>query len=83
MKGRESYMALKLDMSQVFDRVKCDFLEAVMQRLGFDARLIQLLMTCVRIVSNSVLINGQPYGNIIPTREIWQEDPLSPYFFIL
>lgn len=41
------------------------------------------MMTCVRTVSFSVLINEQPHSNIIPTRGIRKRDPLSPYFFIL
>ena len=57
MKGREGFMALKLDISKAFDKVKWGFLEVVMQKLGFDARWIHLLMTCVRMVSYSVLIN--------------------------
>lgn len=40
-------------------------------------------MTCIRTMSYSILINGQPFGTITPTRGIRQRDPLSPQFFIL
>ena len=63
------YMALKLDMSKAYDRVKWCFLEEVMRNLGFNERWIALMMVCVKTVSYSVLVN-EPKGLIKPTRGI-------------
>ena len=72
------YMALKLDMSKTYNRVEWSFLEDLMQRMGFNERWIGLVMVYIKIISYSILINGEPKCLIHPTRAIRQGDPLSP-----
>jgi hypothetical protein len=67
LKGKEGFMALKLDMSKAYDRVGWPFPEAIMMKLGFAERWVHLLMTCVRLMSYVILINGKPHGKIVPT----------------
>lgn len=46
-RGKECWMALKLDMSKSFDRVEWNFLEAMLLKLGFDLRVVHLFLSCL------------------------------------
>jgi hypothetical protein len=81
--GRKGSMAIKLDMSKVYDRVEWGFVERMMQKLGFDQSWIILIMECVKTPTFGVLVNGEPHGLISPTRDLRQGDPISPYLFLL
>ena len=57
--GRIGYMTIKLDISKAYDRVEWGFLEGIMGGLGFAKRWTFFIMTYVKIVTYSILINGR------------------------
>jgi hypothetical protein len=70
MWGKEGYMAIKLDMSKAYDRVEWDFLEAILRRLGFMEKWVNLIMMCVRTANYAILVNGNPVGHIYILRGV-------------
>jgi len=68
MKGKKSWVALKLDMEKAYDRVEWEFLFESLKILGFHQTWITRIQQCVTIVSYSVIVNDEVSRFFVPTR---------------
>lgn len=76
-RGKPANVVIKLDMAKAYDRVNWRFLVRVLEKMGFDANVVDLIW---RLVANnwySILINGKAHGIFNSTRGVKQGDPLS------
>lgn len=81
--GKQSYIALKLDMSKAYDRVEWGYLQAVLRKMGFNEKLVRLFMACITTSRYQITYAEQVFGHIIPEKGLRQCDPLSSYLFII
>jgi hypothetical protein len=70
-------VALKIDITKVFDSLEWSFLLKVLKLFGFNAVLI------LQSAFLSVSINGKSHGYFNCSRGVRQGDPLSPLLFCL
>lgn len=70
-------------MSKACDRVEWSFIKGMLNRISFPNKWVSLIMRCICFVSDSILINGNPYKHIVPSGHLHQGDLLSPYLFLI
>ena len=58
MKGREGYIAVKVDLEKAYDRLEWSFIHKVLQAFRFPNNIIKLIMSCISTSSLSILVNG-------------------------
>lgn len=75
---KEKGMVIKLDLANAFDRVKHDFLYAVMKKLGFSSSFINWVKACISFPWIALLVNGRSTKFFNASRGLRQGCPLSP-----
>ena len=77
-KGKVGYMEIKIDLEKAYDKLEWSFIRDMLLRINLPVDLIDLIMSCVSLVSPSIMFNGVPLEPIFPLRGVRQGHPLSP-----
>lgn len=72
MWAKEGEIALKIDISKVFDKVDWRYLHVILLKLGFDSTWVNWMRMCVEYVEFNVLVNGEGVGPILLGRWLRQ-----------
>lgn len=76
-------MLLKLDLSKAFDKLNWNYMEKVLLAFGFNQSWVSWIKNLISSSFLSILMNGSPTAPFIPSQDIRQGYPLSPFLFIL
>ena len=74
---------LKIDLQKTFDSIHWEFLKGMLVALKFPLPFIKWVMACVTSVRLSIHLNGRGSGTFEKGKELRQEDPLSPFLFVI
>nr|GEW73535.1 putative RNA-directed DNA polymerase, eukaryota, reverse transcriptase zinc-binding domain protein [Tanacetum cinerariifolium] len=81
--SKKNLMVFKVDFEKAFDSIRWDYLDLLLEKLGFGCRWRSWIKGCFHSARSSVLVNGSPTDEFELHRGLRQGDPLSPFLFIL
>ncbi|GKC61264.1 RNA-directed DNA polymerase, eukaryota, reverse transcriptase zinc-binding domain protein [Tanacetum coccineum] len=72
-----------VDFEKAYDCVNWEFLEDIMQQMGFGRKWCGWIRACLELATSLVLVNGSPTEEFALERGIRQGDPLLPFLFLI
>ena len=72
-----------MDFGKAFDSLKLDYLDLVMEKLGFGIKWRFWIKGCLLNARAYVLVNGSPMKEFEISRGLRQGNTLSPFLLIL
>lgn len=83
LKRRKGFIAIKVDLEKTYDCLRWESITDTLQAANFRPVMVRLFMECITTYTIQILINGVPKKKFSPSRGVGQDDPLSPYIFVL
>ena len=80
---KKKLLLFKVDFDKAFDSVNWDYLDSVLEQMGFGNKWRSWIRGCLSSSRASVLVNGAPTKEFRVTKGVRQGDPLSPFLFII